>query len=179
MVGPEPAPAAPWTASTWLKGAAVAGWLVACDAWVKVTARVADCPTTGSIREALGQVWAVPQGCGEADFFGFARLSPVVREGGLLGVGGAAVGNAWAFVLLAIAAIVSVLVLRWRWRSPGDAAALGALWGAAVIEAGPRLMSGAPTAELHLGGLVTGLGDVALLWAAVWLGWRAIAETRA
>lgn len=180
MVGPDPAPAAPWYSTTWLKGLGVTTWLVACDAWVKVTARVADCPTTPTVRDALGQVWNVPQGCGEADFFGFARLSPVVRDGGPLGLGGSAVGGAWGYALLAAAALVSILVLRWKWRSRGDAAALGALWAAAIIEAGPRLLGGgAGTAELHLGGMVTGLGDIALLWVVLWLGWRVIAELRA
>ncbi|MCA9653596.1 MAG: hypothetical protein H6712_20540 [Myxococcales bacterium] len=183
MTGPAPAPA-PWSGSTWLKGAAVAGGLVACDAWVKVTARVAGCPTTSSLKEALGRAWHVPEGCSDADFFGFARLSPVLREGGPFGVGGSmlggSVGGIWAIGLLAVAALVSILVLRWRWRSPGDAAALGALWGAVVIEAGPRLVSGgAGTAELQLGGMATGLGDIALVWAAAWLLWRAIAEARA
>ena len=69
---------------------------------------------------------------------------------------------------------------RWRWRSTGDATALGATWGAALILALPRLMGdGAGMAELHLGGMATGLGDFALLWVVIWLSWRAIAEARA
>ena len=95
MTGPAPAPA-PWSGSTWLKGAAVAGGLVACDAWVKVTARVAGCPTTSSLKEALGRAWHVPEGCSDADFFGFARLSPVLREGGPFGVGGSMLGGSVA-----------------------------------------------------------------------------------
>jgi hypothetical protein len=71
-------------------------------------------------------------------------------------------------------------VLRWKWRSTGDATALGALWGAAIVLALPALAGhGGGAAELHVGGLATGLGDLALAWAILWLGWRAIAELRA
>ena len=89
-------------------------------------------------------------------------------------------GRFWAYGLLAVAALVTILVWRWRWRSTGDATALGATWGAALILALPRLMGdGAGMAELHLGGMATGLGDFALLWVVIWLSWRAIAEARA
>lgn len=181
LMAPPPTdvpPAPPWSGSTWLSGLAVAAWLVACDAWVKMTARVAAaCTDAPSVREAWSQIWAAPSGCGEADFFGFARLSPVAR-GGPWGLPGS--GAVWAYVLLAVAAIVSVLVLRWRWRTRGDASALGALWGAAIVLALPALLGQATgAAELHLGGLATGLGDLALAWAALWLGARAIAEARA
>ena len=180
LMAPPPAaapPASPWSGSTWSSALGVAAWLVACDAWVKITARVAACPGAPSVREALGQIWAAPSGCGEADFWGFARLSPVVR-GGPWGLPGP--GAVWAYVLLAVAAIVSVLVLRWRWRSTGDASALGALWGAAIVLALPALLGhGEGAAELHLGGLATGLGDLALAWATLWLCARAIAELRA
>lgn len=187
MVGPAPAPGvppAPWHGSTWLKGALVAIVVVASDAWVKVMARVAACPTTQDVREALRTVYSVPPDCGSTDFWGFAQLSPLVRDGGLLGIGAGlldgSAGGIWAIGVLAIAAVVSILVLRWRWRSPGDALALGALWGAAIVESGPRLLSeGTGTAELSIGGASTGLGDLALLWAVLWLGWRVIAESRA
>jgi hypothetical protein len=176
------APAAPRGAgstglSAALGGLVIAAWLVGCDTWVKIMVRVAACPSTSSVRGAWDQAWATPQGCGEADLLGIGRLSPVVR-GGPLGLPGG--GVAWAYALLAVAALVSVLVLRWRWRSRGDASALGALWGAAIALALPPLLGyGGGAAELHLGGLATGLGDLALVWAAVWLGARAIAELRA
>lgn len=179
MVGPASAPRAPWSGSTWLKGLLVGGWLVGCDAWVKITARVAACAETPSVGEAIDQVWRIPPGCTEADFWGFARLSPVVRDGGPLGAG-LLDSTGWAFALLAVAAVVSVLVVRWRWRSVGDASALGALWGATLILAGPCLLGdGTGMAELHLGGLALGLGDLALAWALVWLLWRLVAELRA
>ncbi len=179
MPGPAAASPAPrWSGSTWLEGLVVGAWLVGCDTWVKITARVAACPSTPSVREAWHQAWVVPAGCGEADFWSIARLSPVIREGGPLGLPGPAA--VWAYGLLALAAIVSVLVLRWRWRTVGDASALGALWGAALVLAGPGLLGAGPgTAEVHFGGLATGLGDLGLVWAAAWLGWRAIAEHRA
>lgn len=175
---PAVAPPAPrWSGSTWLGGLGVAAWLIACDAWVKVTARVAACPDAPSVRQAWSRAWDAPSGCGEADFLGLARLSPVVR-GGPFGLPGP--GAVWAWVILGAAVLVSVLVLRWRWRSPGDASALGALWGAAVVLALPALVGhGEGAAELHLGGLALGVGDLALAWAAAWLGWRAIAELRA
>jgi hypothetical protein len=177
MAGHAVAPSTPqWSGSTWLEGLLVGAWLVGCDTWVKVTARVAACAVTPTVREAWDQAWTVPQGCGEADFWGIARLSPIVRDGPL-GLPGP--GMVWAYALLAVAAVVSVLVVRWRWRSTGDALALGALWGAAVILATPVLVGGTASAELHFGGLATGLGDLALVWALGWLGWRAIAEHRA
>jgi hypothetical protein len=178
MVGPAVAPPAPrWSGSTWLGGLFVAAWLVGCDLWVKLTARVAACPGSPSLREAWAQAWAAPNGCGEADFWGIAQLSPMVRSGpwGLPGA-----GAVWGYVLLATAALVSVLVLRWKWRSTGDATALGALWGAAIVLALPALTGyGGGAAELHVGGLATGLGDLALAWVTLWLGWRLIAELRA
>jgi hypothetical protein len=149
-------------------------WLVGCDTWVKITARVAACPETPSVGPAWRDVFSVPAGCGEADVWGIARLSPVAR-GGPLGLPGSGVG--WAYGLVALAAVVTGLVLRWRWRATGDAAALGALWGAVASLSVPALLHGAGVAELHLGGVALGLGDVALLWAAIWLGGRAIAET--
>lgn len=151
-------------------------WLVGCDAWVKLTARVAACPETPSVGQAWAQAFSVPAGCGQADVWGIAQLSPVER-GGPFGLPGS--GVVWAYVLLALAAVVTVLVLRWRWRATGDAAALGALWGAVLSLGIPPIVGGAAVAELHLGGLALGLGDVALVWAAAWLGWRAIAETLA
>ncbi len=184
-VRPPMSSPAPWYGTDWLKGLLVGGWLVGCDAWLKITARVAACPQTPSVGPAADSVWSVPSGCGEADFWGFAQLSPVVRDGGPLGLGSGLLaggaGQGWAIALLAVAAVVSILILRWQWRTPGDAAALGALWGAVVILAGPRLVSGdgTGTAELHLGGLATGLGDLALVWALLWLLWRFLAESRA
>ncbi len=185
MASPHSAPLVPpWSGSTWLKGLLVGGWLVGCDAWLKITARVAACSETPDVSAALSHVWGLPSGCGDVDFWGIARLSPVLRDGWLLGLGSGVLqgsaGRIWAYALLAIALVVSILVVRWRWRSTGDAAALGALWGAVAILAGPRLMgSGTGLAELHIGGLATGLGDFALLWAALWLSWRALAEFRA
>ena len=175
---PAVAPPAPrWSGSSWLSALGFAAWVVTCDAWVKITARVAACPDAPSVVDAWGQIWAAPSGCSEADFWGFARLSPVVR-GGPWGLPGD--GAVWAHVLLGVAAIVSVLVLRWRWRSTGDAVALGALWGAAIALALPALLGpGGGAAELHLGGLALGLGDLALAWVVVWLVARLVAELRA
>ncbi|MCX4240808.1 hypothetical protein OEB96_09300 [Paraliomyxa miuraensis] len=152
----------------------MAAWLVGCDAWVKITARVATCPSTPSVGEAAGEVWSLPTGCGDTDFWGIARLSPTeAMIGGDAGMG-VAVG------LLVLATVVSVLVIRWRWRTRADAAALGVLWGAAIVGAVPRLLGGGTgLAELQLGGMPIGLGDLGLLWAALWLGWRAVAEARA
>lgn len=182
MAVAPPAPSGPATRpavglSAVVGGLVVAAWVVGCDTWVKITARVATCPSTPSVREAAAEAWGTPSGCGEASVWGIAQLAPVAR-GGPLGLPGGA--TAWAIVLLVVAAIVSVLVLRWRWRSPGDASALGALWGGALAFALPPLAgAGVGTAELHLAGLHTGLADLALGWAAAWLGWRAIAELRA
>jgi len=174
----------PWSGGHWLSGLLMAGWLVGCDAWVKMIARVATCSATPTLGDAAAAVWSVPAGCGETDFLGFARLSPVVRDGGPFGLGAGlltgAAGTGWAVALLVTAAIVSGLILRWPWRATGDAAALGALWGAVLILAGPRLAGdGAGTAELVMGTLNTGLGDLALVWAAGWLLWRLLAELRA
>ncbi len=159
-----------------MQGLLVGSWLVGCDAWVKVTSRVAACDSTATVNEALEHVWSLPSGCGEADFWGTAQLSPVLRDGVFDG----STGRIWAYALLAVALVTTALVMRWRWRSTGDAAALGALWGGVIIEAGPRLAgAGAGLAELNLAGLPVGLGDFALLWAGLWLAWRAFAESRA
>jgi len=161
------------------------GWVVACDAWVKITARVAACPSAPSVGEAAGELTTVPPGCGDADLLGLARLSPVAWEGlpGGLGAGvlSGGVGMGWAVALGALALAATVVVGRWRWRSRGDALALGALWGAVLVLAVPRLLQGgAGLAELQLlGSLATGVGDLALVWSILWLGGRALAEARA
>lgn len=175
-MAPPPTSPAPWKSSAGLSGLAVATWVLACDAWVKITARVAACPDAPSVGDTWSRVYTAPSGCGDVDAWGLAQLSPVVR-GGPWGLPGP--GTVWAYVLLGVAAVVSVLVLRWRWRSPGDASALGALWGAALVLSLPALVGGEGTAELRLGGLSVGLGDLALAWAAAWLGGRWIAEIRA
>ena len=81
---------------------------------------------------------------------------------------------------LAIATVVTTVVIRWRWRDPGDALALAALWAGAGLLAVPRLMGGGTgLTELSVYGTGTGLGDLSLVWGLGWLAWRAIAEARA
>lgn len=174
----------PWTGAAWARMLAMAAWLIVCDLWIKATAQVAACPSVETVGAALSQPWSVPPACRATDFWGMAQLVPVVRDSAPWGIArgslGAGSGQIAAFVLLGVGLLVTVALVRWRWRSPGDALALGTLWGAIAIEAGPRLRSGgAGMAELQLGGLSTGLGDIALLWVLLWLSWRLLAEARA
>lgn len=177
MVGPSVPHNRPrWTGATWLKALVVAAWLIGCDLWIKAVATVAACTETGSVADALTPIWSTPGTCQDTDFWGIARLHPVVRESGPLGLD----GMTWAYALIAIALVFAVYIVFWRWRSTGDALALGTLLGGVVIEVGPRLLhGGAGRAEFHLGGFTTGLGDIALAWALLWLAWRLIAEARA
>jgi hypothetical protein len=78
------------------------------------------------------------------------------------------------------AALVTVLVVRWRWRAAGDPLALGALWAGILIHALPRLLgSSGSFTEFEWLGLSTGLGDMALAWGLLWLIWRFLAELAA
>lgn len=89
-------------------------------------------------------------------------------------------GPTGGLALLAIAAVVTIAVVLWRWRDRGDALALGVLWGGATSLALPMLVGpGHGLADLAIGGLCLALGDLAMLWALAWLVWRAVAEYRA
>ena len=81
--------------------------------------------------------------------------------------------------MLALATTVTALVVLWRYRDPGDALALGGLWGGCAVLAAPGLQGMGGFSEIALLGVPTGVGDVAVLWSLAWLLWRAVAEFRA
>lgn len=167
----------------------LAGWVGVCDVWLKAMARAGGCVDAPAVADWVTQPWSLlgplPAQCPGAPLFSEAvRLAPAVRDGGPLGVLAPAFtgvyGQLWALALLALATTVTILVARWRWRDSADGLAIGTLWGGCATLALPRLLgNGAGLSEITIGGVATGIGDIAVVWAGIWLLWRAIAETRA
>ncbi len=165
-----------------LSGLLFGVWIGVCDSWVKVLARAGACEPTKTLQDAATRLWTVPSSCSALSLFPGAALEPTAREGMTpmdvaLPDGAAAV---WGLALLAVATVTGILVLRWSRRTRGDALALGTLWGGLAIHALPRLTGpGTSFSEFALGPAHIGLADLAILWAALWLAWRAAAELRA
>jgi hypothetical protein len=164
-----------------LSGLLFGAWLGVCDGWVKVLARAGSCPSTGTLQQALEAVWTVPEACTSVELAPGLALTPTARAGATpldlpLPAGMEAV---YGLGLLAVATVAGIVVLRWSRRTRGDALALGTLWGGLVTHALPRMMEGGTSfAEFTVAGTHLGLADLAIVWAAVWLLWRALAELR-
>ncbi len=164
-----------------LSGLLFGAWLGVCDSWVKVLARAGACPSTSTLDKALAALWTVPEGCSGVSLVGGVSLQPTARAGATpLDVGlPDGMGPVYGLALLAVATIVGIVVLRWSRRTRGDALALGTLWGGLVTHAIPRMTGeGTSFAEFSMGEMNLGLADLAIVWAAVWLVWRAVAELR-
>lgn len=164
-----------------LSGLLFGAWLGVCDGWVKVLARAGACSSTGTFEQALGALWTVPEGCTDVPLVGGVALAPTTRAGATaldlpIPSGMEAV---YGLALLALATVAGIVVLRWSRRTRGDALALGTLWGGLATHALPRMMEGGTSfAEFSVAGMHLGLGDLAIVWATVWLLWRALAELR-
>ena len=176
---------APWTSGVLVRAAVLGGWIALCDLWLKVVARVGACPDAGGLSQVVQQPLDVPPACAAMPLVGDAViLLPAASNGGPLGLLGSTLsathGPLWALAVLALASTVSILVGRWRYRDPGDAHALAALWAGSVTLAVPRVLGGGSgLTEIAIGGMPTGIGELAVLWSLLWLAWRAIAEARA
>ena len=158
--------------------------MIVCDAVLKALALVGGCGPGRWFRfDLVGDLWTAPPCVGSPMAGPSIVLWPELRNGILLGLGPAldgVRGQLWGLALLAAATAVTVVILRWRWRSGADALALGALWGGILIHAGPRLFAGGSTiTSIRAFGSGLALGDLIVVWAALWLAWRVIAELRA
>jgi hypothetical protein len=148
-----------------LRAAALGGWLLGLDVWLKIIGRTAACP--GSDDGA----WSIPSNCEAIAVMGPLSLVPAVREG-LPGLPtadplGRQLG---ALAVVAIVTIASIAIGRAATRQPADALALGCAWAGALGWAAPILAGpGVAFTELAAGATRFGLGDVALLVATVWL----------
>ncbi len=173
--------AAPIRVTTVLGSLALGVWLCACDLWLKVLARMGACASSTDIADTSWAAWAVPDGCTPLEIVPGAALHPAERAAPLLPLSlPAAAGQVWGLALFGIATIVTILVVRWQWRTRGDVLALGTLWAGVAMHGAPRLLHrGTTFTELELWGFATGLGDFTIAWAAVWLAWRLVAELRA
>jgi hypothetical protein len=173
-----------WGAARLATGVVLAVWVVGCDLWLKIVARAAGCPPDPSV-SWLTEGYATPPACEPVALAGDGlALHAVASDGGpfgaMPGLLSSSTGPTVGLALLAFATVVTILVARWKWRSAGDPLALGALWGGAIVLALPRLVGGGGrVTELSLGGVETGLGDLAIVWAVAWLAWRFVAEARA
>ncbi len=167
-------------------GGLLGTWLFVCDVMLKILARVAACELPLELgRKLVKHAWDTPGTCSTAPLLGEVVMLVPQRHGHALfgvldgGLTGAA-GHVFALFVLALATIVTIIVLRWRWRSAGDAFALGVLVSGALIHAVPRLAGdGTHPTELVVVGVPVGIGDLALLWAIIWIPWRFVAEARA
>ncbi|MEM6295767.1 MAG: hypothetical protein AAGA54_31130 [Myxococcota bacterium] len=165
-----------------LSGLLFAVWIGVCDSWIKVLARAGSCASTKTLQEAAANLWSVPSSCDALALFPGATLEPTAR-GGMTPMDAPlpeAAAAVWGLALLAVATVTGILVLRWSRRTRGDALALGTLWGGLALHALPRLVGpGTSFNEFAVGPVHVGLADLAILWAALWLAWRAAAELRA
>lgn len=174
------------TPGTRIKAISLGVWVLVADAALGVIARVGGCgPSVSMDAEVLRGLWTAPPACPGTELAGpSVVLRPAAHGGALFGLGGEAFagfpGQLYALGLLALATVLHILVARWDDRSGGDGMALALVWAGAITEAVPRLLDdGRGLAEFDVFGAHTGLGELALLWGAVWLVVRRIAEARA
>lgn len=168
------------------RGILLAMWIVICDVALKLVAHTAACTDPPRLTLAVFDgLWTEPTGCSRFELLGpLVTLLPRVRVGAPFGLldeqlAGFA-GQAWGLGLLALAAIATILIMRWRWRDAGDALALGALWGGALVHGVPRAQGAGNTfTEINLLDFGVGIGDLAFGWGIVWLLWRLVGELRA
>lgn len=151
--------------STALRAAALGGWLVGLDVWLKIIGRTAACP--GSDAGA----WSIPSGCEAITVAGPLSLLPAVREG-LPGMPtadplGRQLG---ALAVIAIVTIATIAIGRAASRQPADVLALGCAWAGAIGWAAPILVGpGIAFTELTTGTTTFGIADISLVVAALWL----------
>jgi len=164
-----------------LSGLLFGAWIGICDSWIKVLARAGACDSTTTLSDALAAVWTLPSDCSAVSLVGDISLEPTARTGATpfeLPVPDA-MAAVYGLALLAIATVVGIVVLRWSRRTRSDALAVGTLWGGLVLHAVPRMLdAGSSFAEFSMSGVHVGLPDLAIVWAAGWLLWRALAELR-
>jgi hypothetical protein len=169
------------SAGTLLSGVLLGAWVVACDGWVKVLARAGCCEQTRVVSDAASAVWSVPDGCEALPLFADVVLVPAVRSGATpmdIAIPEAA-ADVWGLALLAIATVASMVMLLRRNRNGGDALALGTLWAGTAIHGLPRLVGpGTSFTEIAVAGVGVSIGDLALVWAGLWLAWRLVAGSR-
>lgn len=151
--------------STALRAAALAGWLVGLDVWLKIIGRTAACPGTDD------GAWSIPGGCEAIAVAGPLSLLPAVRDG-LPGMPtadplGRQLG---ALAVVAIVTIATIAISRAASRQPADLLALGCAWAGAIGWAAPILFGpGVAFTELTAGATTFGLADVSLVVGMVWL----------
>lgn len=167
-------------------GLLLCAWLIACDVALKVLSRVDGCEPKMRIEaHVLEGIWEVPAQCPGRPVAGDAVvLVPAVREYDVFGIFDASAPpgtlQLWGLGVVALVLLATVFGTRWKWRSSGDGLALACLWAGAIVVAGPRLVgTGQTLTELQVVGWPFGVGDVALAWGVLWLGWRVLGELRA
>lgn len=174
------------TVGSRVRAVLLGAWVIVTDLALQLVARVGGCAhvdriEAGSLRDLVRD----PGECSGTAMAGDAIvLVPRRHDGALFGLGSGMfegfVGQVYALGLLLVATVMSIVIVRWEGRAAGDGLILGLAWGGAVAGALPRLVGdGRGSAELDLFGLHTGIAELALLWALVWLVVRLVAESRA
>lgn len=145
-------------------------WLAGLDVWLKYIARIGTC--------APGQdpsPWSLPEQCTAIDVGGGLALVPAARAGvGPLLMSTLLERQLGALALLALTTTVTITVARARGRQDADVLAIACLWAGAIAWSGPCLLGpGLGLTELVIGGVATGIGDLALGFGLAWLvlGW--------
>lgn len=160
--------------------AAIAGiWTISCDVLLKGASRAATCDAS-SILSALQEPWSTPDGCESVQLAGPFALETQAHGGALFGIARdglqPVIGQVLGLALLAVAAVASVLVLRWKRRASGDPSALALMWAGALASAAPRLIGATALSELDIAGIPTGIAEFAFAFGALWLLIRLVGE---
>jgi hypothetical protein len=156
--------------NVWPRAAALLVWLAGLDVWTKYLARIGTC--------GAGQdesPWSVPEQCESVAVGGVFAVWPAVRAGvGPFAMSSLLERQLGALALLALVTTLTITVARARARQDADVLAVACVWAGAIAWSGPCLLGpGVGLTELVIGGVPTGIGDIALSIGAAWLvlGW--------
>lgn len=168
------------TGRSWGWAIAAGVWTLVCDAALKAFGRAAGCDST-SVVQGLKQLWSTPDGCQAVPLAGDGLVLNVqAHPGALFGVARdslePAMGQVLALGLVALAALATILVLRWKHRASSDPSALALIWAGALGFAVPRLVASTGLSEIDVAGIPTGVAELALAFGLLWLGVRVIGE---
>ena len=166
-----------------MRGLALFGWIVMCDAVTKMTARLGGCPDDPVVDRAFLQgMTAPPSGCKGTELAGpTLLLIPGTHDGALLGLSAGQfagfMGQVYALSLIFASVALTILIRRWKYQTGADARILALVWAGAATSAAPRLMgTGSGWYEINAFGLLTGIGELALVFGLFWALWRLVAE---
>ncbi len=151
------------------RGLVLGGWLIAADAWIKSITRLAACDGTGR----WPSPWSTPATCTATDLVGRWQLEPAASDAFL---GLTLAGRDARLGYAAAIAVVCVGVAWWLGRGRGGLGGAGtalgcALAGIGILAAPIALGDGRAWSEFIIGHVRFGIGDIALIYALLWMIW--------